>query len=147
MFHQYCVADVLNRTIRYCGAIIRDDFILLVKQRLGRGHECWHVPGGGREPGESEEECVTREIWEETRLDVIVDGLLIDGPSHPRGPYPGLKICLCAAIGGTARPDAAETIEVGWFDYRSHHQIALVIVNNETTQDTMQTIRKARGHP
>lgn len=105
------------------------------------------MPGGGRELGESEEECVIRELREETHLDVTVDGLLIDGPSHRHSPYGRFKIYLCSHTGGIVRPDGVETTDVAWFDLRSHDQMALAIVNNETTHDTLQRIRKALGDP
>jgi 8-oxo-dGTP diphosphatase len=73
---------MLPRTIHYQGAIIRDGYILLVKQRAESGYEWWNVPGGGREANETEEQWIVREVKEETNLDVKVVCLLIDGPSH-----------------------------------------------------------------
>lgn len=35
----------------------------------------WCVPGGGMNPGETIEECVKREVKEETNIDVIIDDL------------------------------------------------------------------------
>ncbi|MCJ7551548.1 MAG: NUDIX domain-containing protein [Anaerolineae bacterium] len=143
---QHHEEHILDVTIRYHGAVIRDGSILLVKQGAVGGYQWWDVPGGGREPGESEEECVIRELREETHLDVIVDGLLIDGPSHPHSPYRRFKIYLCTPIDGTARPDGVEVTDVGWFDLRSHDQMALASVNNETARDTLQRICQALGY-
>ncbi len=36
-----------------------------------KSRECWEIPGGGREPGESFEACITREIKEESNMRVI----------------------------------------------------------------------------
>jgi ADP-ribose pyrophosphatase YjhB (NUDIX family) len=36
----------------------------------------WSLPGGRVEPGESDEQAVVREVWEETGLDVTVGRLL-----------------------------------------------------------------------
>ena len=65
---------------------------------------------------------------------------------HQHSPYRRFKIYLCTPEAGTARPDGAEIIDVGWFDLRSHDQAALAIISNSTTQDTLQRIRKALGY-
>jgi ADP-ribose pyrophosphatase YjhB (NUDIX family) len=59
----------VNR-IRYQAAIVEDDRILMLKvwDHAHSGHTFWLIPGGGREPGESEEDCVKREVREETHL-------------------------------------------------------------------------------
>jgi 8-oxo-dGTP diphosphatase len=60
--------------VRACGICFSEEGILLVKhQGLGSETGTWLPPGGGIEPGESAEQCVKREILEETglRADVI----------------------------------------------------------------------------
>jgi 8-oxo-dGTP diphosphatase len=71
----------MNRHTRYQGAIVRDDSILLINQCVfPTGRVCWLFPGGGIEPGETEQDCVRREIKEETNLDVRIVSLLLDEP-------------------------------------------------------------------
>ena len=66
-----------DRDIRYQGAIIRDHQILLIKHRENEGgRSYWILPRGGIEPGKTEEDCVIREMKEETNLDVRVVSLL-----------------------------------------------------------------------
>ena len=57
----------MKRVVRYQSAVVRKGHILLVRQRFGGAYECWNVPGGGREDDETEEQCVVREIKEETK--------------------------------------------------------------------------------
>ncbi len=72
----------MKRDIRYQGAILRDDLILLIKHREhATGHSYWLLPGGGREDKESEENCIRREMREETHLSVKVERLLLSGCS------------------------------------------------------------------
>lgn len=58
-------------------AIIRNRNKILICQRTAND-ECgmlWEFPGGKREPGESLEECIIREIREELELDIKVLGV------------------------------------------------------------------------
>ncbi len=116
----------MKRNIRYQGAIIRDDCILLVKHREHvSGRSYWVIPGGAREPDETGEACVKREMLEETNLEVTVERLLLEEAGVPSGRYRHLKTYLCRADTGDARPgyepeyEAAQEyaiVEVRWFD-------------------------------
>ena len=72
---------VFGREIRYQGAIVQNDRILLIKHMpLRGGSPYWLIPGGGIEDGETEIECVRREMKEETNLVVEVIRLVLDEP-------------------------------------------------------------------
>ena len=67
------------REARIQGAIVRQDQLLLIQHRHHpTGQSYWLLPGGGIEGDETEEECVIREMKEETDLDVRVERLLLD---------------------------------------------------------------------
>jgi ADP-ribose pyrophosphatase YjhB (NUDIX family) len=61
--------------VRPTGILIEENKILLVKQDVTEKRH-WSLPGGKLEPGESIEQCLTREIKEETGLDISVRELL-----------------------------------------------------------------------
>ena len=90
----------MSRLIRYQGAIVHDHHILLIKHREhNTGRSYWLFPGGGIEPGETEEDCVQREMKEETNLDVKVKGILLDKPELDEGsPYQRLQTYLCKPV-------------------------------------------------
>jgi 8-oxo-dGTP diphosphatase len=88
---------------------------LLVTQRAAGTHLAglWEFPGGKREPGESWEECLVRELREE--LDVTVEvGTLFEEVRHV---YPSkavhLRFYLCRLQG---EPRAVECAAAAWVE-------------------------------
>jgi 8-oxo-dGTP diphosphatase len=52
--------------------IVKDAKILIARRKHRDFDGFWEFPGGKKEPGESEAECLTREIKEELSLDICV---------------------------------------------------------------------------
>lgn len=79
---------------------------LLITQRHAKSHlgGLWEFPGGKREPGETFEECLAREIREELGVDIAV-GALFEEITHD---YPEksvhLKFFACTLLAGEPRP-------------------------------------------
>jgi putative hydrolase of the HAD superfamily len=98
-----------ERHTRYQAVILRDDdTMLLVRCLFSDGRDWWMIPGGGRED-ETEEECIVREVREETALDVRVERLLVDLPADPPdGTYVRWRSFLCRVLGGEAAPGGGE---------------------------------------
>ena len=62
-------------------AIIRneEEKVLVVQRGLLTDHPLkWEFPGGKIDPGESETECIIREIDEELSMDIVIVGRLAD---------------------------------------------------------------------
>jgi 8-oxo-dGTP diphosphatase len=146
-----------QRDARYQGAIVRGHGLLLIKHRyFDDGHSYWLLPGGGREPGETEEHAVRREMQEETGLEVRVERLLFEEPAEGEGGlYRRYKTYLCTPIGGQAQPghepehDAAEAYaisEVRWFDLRDPSSWDPQVIPDPYTYPQMQRIREELGY-
>ena len=64
--------------IRVTAALIEKDGKILIAQRNGEGNQAlkWEFPGGKIDPGETPEQCLSRELKEELNLDIRVGELL-----------------------------------------------------------------------
>jgi 8-oxo-dGTP pyrophosphatase MutT (NUDIX family) len=109
---------ILSRIIRplfqvFAAGVIfnQDNKILLVKSTYQRLHP-WGLPGGSLDYGESPEDAVKREVWEETGLIVEIKRFLLVKTWSPDrvGMY-----YLCEITGGEIHP----TDEVSEADYFS----------------------------
>jgi len=146
----------LKRYTRYQGAIIKDDHILLIKHREHEtGRSYWIFPGGGIELGETEEECVKREMKEETNLDVKVVPIPLDEYDEPLRADAIDRTYLCEPIGGRASPgyepepevsSIYSIVEVKWFDLRNESTWDSLLVNDPLTYIPLQRLRKKLGY-
>ncbi len=94
-------------------AVIRDNRILLAQNARFRGGH-YSVVAGFVESGETLEECVTREVLEETGISVTDIRYFGSQP----WPFPhSLMIGFTARWrAGEIRLDDAELVDAGWFD-------------------------------
>jgi mutator protein MutT len=69
--------------IDVAAALVFRDGKLLITQRQADAHlgGLWEFPGGKREPNETFEECLSRELWEELGIEVAV-GELVESLTH-----------------------------------------------------------------
>jgi mutator protein MutT len=95
-----------KKQIEVSAALIFSSGKLLVTQRHADAHlgGLWEFPGGKREPDETFEECLVREIWEELGIKISV-GELFEEIKHA---YPEksvhLKFFICQLVSGEPQP-------------------------------------------
>jgi ADP-ribose pyrophosphatase YjhB (NUDIX family) len=98
------------------GLIIDEEGRILLLRHTYRGKRPWGLPGGGLKHGESLEECLMREVREETGMQVEIKHLLL-GAAHPDHLLVDL-IYSCRPLPGQSldvfRPNA-EIAEAQWF--------------------------------
>jgi ADP-ribose pyrophosphatase YjhB (NUDIX family) len=152
----------VKRNIRYQGAIIKDHHLLLLHQRIyPSGRLVWLFPGGGIEAGETAEDCVKREMKEETNLDVRVKELLFDDPTFQESDiyYRVHQTYLCEPLSGDAKPgydpeyspeiEAAGLhgiIGVKWFDLYNEADWDSDLVNDPKIYLPLQRLRRKLGY-
>ncbi len=91
--------------------VLSDRHVLLAKRE---DFEVWTLPGGAIDPGESVSDAAIRETREETGLDVHLTQL-VGVYSRPKLST-HVIIFAAQAVGGVARPQAGEVVEVRFFD-------------------------------
>jgi len=103
-----------SKIIDVSAALIFHNGRLLITQRPAESHlgGLWEFPGGKREPNETFEQCLIREIREELGMD-IAPGELFEEITHA---YPErtvhLKFFICQWIGG--EPQALGCASFKW---------------------------------
>jgi len=102
-----CKSSIINRkSIEVSAALIFHVGKLLITQRHADAHlgGLWEFPGGKREPNETFEQCLVREIREELGLEISV-GELFEEVVHA---YPEksvrLKFFICKILSGEPKP-------------------------------------------
>lgn len=106
--------------------LVRDGQVLVTRSH---GRDRFYLPGGHREPGESDGDTLVREIDEELRA-VIYPGSMVHfgtfeiGEGHPdHGPF--RMICYTADHRGELTP-SREIAEKSWFRYADRDRVSAV---------------------
>ena len=114
------------------GVVILEGRALLVRRGREPLRGEWSIPGGKVEPGESLEECVRRELREETGLDVrvgelieVVESVFRDAAGRVTAHYIILDY-YCEAVGGMphAASDATDVALVAENDLEQYRLTA-----------------------
>ncbi|MET8277631.1 NUDIX domain-containing protein [Micromonospora sp. NPDC005174] len=107
--------------------LIEDGRVLSTRSQ---GKDVWYLPGGKREPGESDLETLRREIAEELSVEVDVRGATHLGTftAQAHGHAAGVAVrmsCYRAGYRGGLRP-ASEIAEMAWLGYADRHRTSPV---------------------
>ncbi len=95
-----------------------------------RGKDIYYLPGGKREPGESDIDTLVREIHEELSVAIVADSIEHVGTfhaqahGHPEGTMVRMT-CYTADYQGVLRPDN-EIEEIVWLTHADRHRVSPV---------------------
>ncbi|MDG4864019.1 NUDIX domain-containing protein [Streptomyces sp. T-3] len=99
--------------------VFDDEGRVLLGRRSDTG--LWAVIGGIPDPGEQPAVCAVREVYEETAVRCVVERVVLVQALQPME-YPNGDACQfmditlrCRAVGGEAKVNDDESLEVGWF--------------------------------
>ncbi len=93
------------------GVMVRDDQFLIAQRKANdRFGLLWEFPGGKREPGETFEECLRRELIEELGVEVEVGQKLTTVIHHYEQRTLHLHIYFCRLVSGEPRPIECEAV-------------------------------------
>ena len=99
--------------------VFDDEGRVLLGRRSDTGR--WSVIGGIPEPGEQPAACAVREVHEETAVRCVAERVVLVQALNPLT-YGNGDVCQfmditvrCRAVGGEARVNDDESLEVGWF--------------------------------
>ncbi|NUR70109.1 MAG: NUDIX domain-containing protein [Hamadaea sp.] len=98
--------------------VVNDAGEILFGQRSDSGQ--WSLPAGAVDPGEQPADAIVREVFEETGVEIVVERLA--GVAMHPVVYPNGDQCeylnvwfRCRAVGGEARVNDDESLDVAWF--------------------------------
>ncbi|MFD5426223.1 NUDIX domain-containing protein [Streptomyces sp. NPDC127084] len=100
--------------------VFNADGRVLLARRADTGG--WSIIGGISEPGEQPAATAIREVYEETAVSCVAERVVLVHATSRPFVYPNgdecqfMDICLrCRAVGGDARVNDEESLDVGWF--------------------------------
>ncbi|MCL8011217.1 NUDIX domain-containing protein [Streptomyces sp. AS02] len=100
--------------------VFDDEGRVLLGQRADNGK--WTVINGIPEPGEQPAVCAVREVYEETGVRCVAERVVLVRSGN-EVTYPNGDTCQfmditfrCRAVGGEARVNDDESLQVGWYD-------------------------------
>lgn len=100
--------------------VFDDEGRVLLGRRADTGK--WSIIGGIPEPGEQPAVTAVREVYEETAVECVAERVVLVQALREPVIYPNgdqcqfMDVCIrCRAVGGQARVNDDESLEVGWF--------------------------------
>lgn len=100
--------------------VFDDEGRVLLGRRTDNGK--WSLIGGIPDPGEQPAVCAVREVHEETAVHCVAERVVLVQALDPVV-YPNGDVCQymditfrCRAVGGEARVNDDESLDVGWYE-------------------------------
>ena len=123
------------------GAVIRDNKILLVQERMDGK---WAMPGGWADLGNAPASVAEREVWEESGYEVKAEkviAVLDANRFEPMEFYHAFKIIfLCELTGGAPRI-SHETLAVDFFDLNNLPPLSIYRTNASMLQEVFAHVQ------
>ena len=123
--------------------IQRNSSILLVKRRRDPYKNCFALPGGFVNEGETIEEAIIREVYEETSLEVYpidILGVYSDPKRDPRGHMLTVVFIVLIVKGNSSAGDDAQ--EISWIPINKINEIEIAFDHKLLIEDFLKWKKK-----
>lgn len=132
----FCICNGRKAPAITVDAVVeKEGKILLIKRRNKPFKDCWALPGGFVECGESAERAIEREVEEEAGLKIRVKKLLgvySEPERDPRGHV--ISICYLASARGRLRP-ASDAVDAKFFTLEEIKKLKLAFDHGKIIRD------------
>lgn len=128
-----------------CDVFIHDDGLnfILIKRKHDPFKDCWALPGGFVEYGESVEAAATREAKEETSIDVDLEdlvGVYSKADRDPRGHT--VTVAFTAKGDFTQKNADSDAKDIGVFDVKKLDEINIAFDHAIIIKDCLEKVKK-----
>ena len=129
--------------VRTRAIVFNEENELLVQHHLGSKPNFYRLPGGGVRFGEKVEDCVVREVREESGLDVTVDRLVWVRDFLNQFPYHSIEFFFLAnVVGGEFNPSPeGENMELS---FKSVEELEKVVFHPKVLVAKLKLLRDDR---
>ena len=128
-----------------CDVFIHDDNLnfILIKRKHAPFKDCWALPGGFVEYGESVETAAIREAKEETSIDVTLEDL-VDVYSEPDRDPRGHTVTVAFTAKGdfTEKKADSDAKDIGVFDVDELDEIEIAFDHAIIINDCLKKVKK-----
>ena len=129
-----------------CGvALVRrgQEFLIAQRKKDDTFGLFWEFPGGKKNPDETFEECIAREIMEETGIGILVGEKFMEIKKRYHKKTIWLNFYLCSYVAGEAKPLDCE--KVLWVPLKELENYKFPPANERVIQKLMRSIIPASG--
>lgn len=106
---------------------IKNKAILMTKSY---GKEIFYIPGGKREPGETDEQALFREIYEELTVSIDKDSLnylgIFEAKAHGQPEGTTVKMTCCSGEYSGELKESSEIEAITWYTYADKEKVGWV---------------------
>lgn len=124
-----------NPRIVVDAVVVKDNSVLLIKRKTDPFKDCWALPGGFVEVGETVEQAVVREVKEECGVEVELDSLLGVYSNPDRDPRGHVVSVVFVGIPKSGKLKESSESEPSWKKFEEAESLKLAFDHQTIIED------------